>query len=357
MIKAIIFDIGGVIQGLDWSPVVNSIIDIKKDLDIFLYQNAIYHDRKKYFDLYATNKLSKKVFWEMVASKLKIRKRYIDDLSKSFELLYSYVDFEVLELLKCLRRNYKLFALSNACYEIEQKAIRDDIYIQLFDKVYFSHHIGYKKPDKKAYLCVTKENGISPVECLFIDNDMKNVKGAQAVGMKGILYKGMPLLREQLNKLLDPQTFFEPGKKKIVGYTTGVFDLFHQGHLNLLRNAKSLCDKLIVGVTTDELSINFKNKKPISSFQERFDIVRAVRYVDLAVPQSTMDKYRAWEQYRFDVLFASGSPTKKWPKVESDFLSHFNRAKAPKIIYLKYTKGVSSSKRRKIPRNQGVRDG
>src|SRR3989338_687153 len=218
MIKAIIFDIGGVIQGLDWSPVVNSIIDIKEDLDIFLYQNAIYHDRKKYFDLYATNKLSKKAFWGIVASKLKIRKGYIDDLSKSFELLYSYIDFEVLELLKCLKRNYKLFALSNACYEIEQKAIRDDMYIQLFDKVYFSHNIGYKKPDKEAYLCVTKENGIFPAECLFIDNDIKNIKGAQAVGMKGILYKGMPLLREQLNKLLDPHTFYAPGKKTIVGY-------------------------------------------------------------------------------------------------------------------------------------------
>ena len=171
------------------------------------------------------------------------------------------------------------------------------------------------------------------------------------------MYKGMPLLREQLNKLLDPQTFYAPGKETIVGYTTGVFDLFHQGHLNLLRNAKNLCDKLIVGVTTDELSINFKNKKPVVPFQERLDIVRAIRYVDLAVLQSTMDKYKAWKKYRFDVLFASDNQAKKWPKVEADFLSHFNLAKAPKIIYLKYTKSVSSSIRRKMAENHGVRDG
>ena len=75
----------------------------------------------------------------------------------------------------------------------------------------------------------------------------------------------------------------------IIGYTTGVFDLFHVGHLNLLRNAKSLCDKLIVGVTSDEL-VSYKNKKSVIPFNERIDIVRSISYVDLAVPQINMDK-------------------------------------------------------------------
>lgn len=75
----------------------------------------------------------------------------------------------------------------------------------------------------------------------------------------------------------------------VIGYTSGVFDLFHIGHLNLLKNAKGMCDKLIVGVTTDDLSL-YKGKKPLIPFEDRLEIVRAVRYVDAVVPQETMDK-------------------------------------------------------------------
>ena len=60
----------------------------------------------------------------------------------------------------------------------------------------------------------------------------------------------------------------------IVGYTTGVFDLFHIGHLNLLRNARAMCDRLVVGVTADELMLNYKKKSPVIPFEERIEIVR-----------------------------------------------------------------------------------
>ena len=73
-------------------------------------------------------------------------------------------------------------------------------------------------------------------------------------------------------------------KKQTIGYTCGVYDLFHIGHLNLLRNAKSMCDKLIVGVTTDEL-VSYKNKKALIPFNERIEIVRSIKFVDLAIPQ------------------------------------------------------------------------
>ena len=88
----------------------------------------------------------------------------------------------------------------------------------------------------------------------------------------------------------------------VIGYTTGVFDLFHIGHINILKNAKSMCDKLIVGVSTDELVL-YKNKRPIIPFNERIEIVGSVKYVDIAVPQTSMDKIDAYNRYKFNIMF------------------------------------------------------
>lgn len=79
----------------------------------------------------------------------------------------------------------------------------------------------------------------------------------------------------------------------IIGYTTGVFDLFHVGHVKILKKAKSLCDKLIVGVSTDEL-VQYKGKFPKIPFSERLEVVQSCRYVDLAVPQTSMNKMEAY---------------------------------------------------------------
>ena len=84
----------------------------------------------------------------------------------------------------------------------------------------------------------------------------------------------------------------------VIGYTSGVFDLFHIGHVNVLRNAKSLCDRLIVGVTVDDL-VSYKNKSAVIPYIERLEIVKACRYVDLAVPQNTMTKLDALDRYKF----------------------------------------------------------
>jgi glycerol-3-phosphate cytidylyltransferase len=125
----------------------------------------------------------------------------------------------------------------------------------------------------------------------------------------------------------------------VVGYTTGVFDLFHVGHVNVLRNAKSMCDRLIVGVTVDEL-VSYKNKKSVIPFEERIDIVRACRYVDLAVPQESMDKMDALHRYKFNIMFVGDDwyKTDKWKEFDQQFNEHGVR-----IIYFPYTKTTSSS--------------
>ena len=125
----------------------------------------------------------------------------------------------------------------------------------------------------------------------------------------------------------------------IVGYTTGVYDLFHVGHLNLLRNARALCDRLIVGVTSDEL-VSYKHKRAVIPFHERMEIVRACQYVDAVVPQEDMDKFAVWQKIRFDVMFVGDDWFKsaKWKDIEAQFTEVGVR-----IIYFPYTKGTSST--------------
>jgi len=127
--------------------------------------------------------------------------------------------------------------------------------------------------------------------------------------------------------------------KMILGYTSGVYDLFHIGHLNLLKNAKGLCDKLIVGVSVDKL-VEYKHKHPVIPFEERIKIVRNCKYVDAAIPQEELDKYKMWEKLHFDVLFVGddwyNSPS--WKEMEEKF----NKV-GVQVVYFPYTKGTSST--------------
>ena len=126
----------------------------------------------------------------------------------------------------------------------------------------------------------------------------------------------------------------------IIGYTTGVYDLFHVGHLNLLKNAKGLCDKLVVGVTVDEL-VTYKGKKSMIPFEDRIEIVRSIKYVDAAVPQYDMDKLAACKKLGAKILFVGDDwyDTAKWKEYEKQF-----EVEGIKIVYFPYTKGVSSTK-------------
>ena len=129
-------------------------------------------------------------------------------------------------------------------------------------------------------------------------------------------------------------------EKKIIGYTTGVFDMFHIGHLNIIRRAKAQCDHLIVGVSTDELVLSVKAKHPIIPYEARAAIVSALKYVDQVVPQENKDKLAAWEKYHFDKMFV-GSDWKGTPE-----WNHWEEVLSPmgvKIIYFPYTEGISST--------------
>lgn len=132
--------------------------------------------------------------------------------------------------------------------------------------------------------------------------------------------------------------------QKTVGYTTGVYDLFHIGHLNVLRRAKMSCDFLIVGVTTDELSYSRKNQYPVIPFNERVEIIESIKYVDKAVAQTTMNKMDAWEKYRFNRMFVGDDwkGTQKWNELEIMFAKV-----GVEIIYFPYTQHTSSTKLRK----------
>lgn len=129
-------------------------------------------------------------------------------------------------------------------------------------------------------------------------------------------------------------------EKNIIGYTTGVYDLFHVGHLNLFKNAKGMCDKLIVGVTVDEL-VAYKGKKAMIPFEDRIELIRSCKYVDAAVPQYDMDKLTACKKLGASYLFVGDDwyGTEKWNTYEKDFIKE-----GIQILYFPYTRGISSTK-------------
>ncbi|MEH7440664.1 adenylyltransferase/cytidyltransferase family protein [Neobacillus drentensis] len=129
-------------------------------------------------------------------------------------------------------------------------------------------------------------------------------------------------------------------KKYHVGYTTGVFDLFHVGHLNIIKRSKELCNYLIVGVSTDELVQSYKNKTPVIPLENRIKIVESIKYVDEVIVQSTMNKLEAWENYKFEVMF-HGDDWKNTP-MWKEYEEKFNRVGVD-LVYFPYTKETSTT--------------
>lgn len=131
-----------------------------------------------------------------------------------------------------------------------------------------------------------------------------------------------------------------PDDHQVVGYTTGTYDLFHIGHLNVIRRAKELCDYLIVGVSTDELVASYKHHQPVYRQDERMEIIGSLKYVDQVIEQKTLDKMDVWKELHFNKLFHGDDwkGSSLYNRIEEDL-----KTIGCEIVYLPHTEGVSSS--------------
>ena len=142
-------------------------------------------------------------------------------------------------------------------------------------------------------------------------------------------------------------------KKYKIGYTTGVYDMFHVGHLNILKRAKEQCEYLIVGISTDEVVMSYKNKRPIIPFDQRCAIVEAIKYVDIVVPQSDMNKLEAVKRLGANVVFVGSDwqGSSQWLEYERLFFEV-----GCTVEYLSHTDGISSTMlREKIKREEELK--
>lgn len=130
--------------------------------------------------------------------------------------------------------------------------------------------------------------------------------------------------------------------KFVTGFTIGCFDLFHIGHINLLRNSKALCDKLIVGVCSDEYMLKTK-REPIYTLKDRINILKACKYCDVVIPEDSIEKIDLYNRYKFDILFVGSDwyNTPQYIKWEKELKEISNNQ--VKVIYFPYTNEISSS--------------
>ncbi|MFI6034839.1 adenylyltransferase/cytidyltransferase family protein [Streptomyces sp. NPDC051315] len=126
----------------------------------------------------------------------------------------------------------------------------------------------------------------------------------------------------------------------LIGFAPGVYDLFHIGHLNILREARRHCDRLVAGVTSDDLTAHLKGRVPVVPLAERLEIVRSVRYVDEVVVESEVDKLKTWKRIGFHVIFKGDDwrGTPKWEEFERRFAQV-----GVEVVYFPYTMHTSST--------------
>lgn len=139
-------------------------------------------------------------------------------------------------------------------------------------------------------------------------------------------------------------------KKYKIGYTDGVYDLFHVGHLNMIETAKSQCEQLIVGVHGDDVVEEYKHHRPIINENDRKRIIESIKGVDRVVINRFRDKMKLWEMYHFDVIFIGDDwkGTERWIRFEKEL-----KAINVDVVYVPYTKGISTTEIKQMILDRG----
>jgi glycerol-3-phosphate cytidylyltransferase len=128
-------------------------------------------------------------------------------------------------------------------------------------------------------------------------------------------------------------------KKEIIVYTSGTWDLFHIGHLNILEKSAALGDKLIVGVSTDELIYSYKGIKPVIPFEERMRIIEAIGVVSKVVPQEILTDIRQLKEFDVDIVTIGDD----WRNKYLEGLEWMKSQPDKQVVYLPYTGGISTT--------------
>ncbi len=199
MIKAIIFDFGGVVYEERWDLVLQELQKIDKRITLEKFKTVFYQR----WDEYKVGLLEKTVFWSSILSYLGLEnsKNNILKISSSFSKIWATCDKSIIQIIEELKKNYLVFGLTTSCYENEERLVNDKKVFALFEKIYMSHREAKKKPDQEAYLNILKENNLLAEECVFIDNKQQNIKIAQILGINSVLYKNPKQLKIELKNI------------------------------------------------------------------------------------------------------------------------------------------------------------
>jgi len=196
VIKAVIFDLGGVVLKNAMAVVYKKTSETF-NIDIETLKNK----SKSLIREWQINKISSEEFWKLVAAELKVDAKSLKDLWDKTFAENSLPNEEVIEIVKELKRNYKIALLSNTVEpHAEYNKKRRDF--DLFPQVFLSNEIGMRKPNREMYEYVAKTMEVKCEECVFTDDEEVNVEGARKVGMYAILFKNAAQLKEELKKVL-----------------------------------------------------------------------------------------------------------------------------------------------------------
>ena len=199
MIKNIVLDIGGVLQKETWD-IPASIISQKKIISASKLKQIVQKDREHHLNLHETGKISTGKYYAFILGNLglEINEQNKSIIRSALKNVWGELNQELVEVIKIAKAEKKLI-LSTSFEEIEENAKEKD-YLKYFNNVYFSHRIGFRKPDKQAYMYVLNKEGIIPKETLFIDNRKENLKPARQLGIKTLLFTSNKEVERKLKR-------------------------------------------------------------------------------------------------------------------------------------------------------------